>query len=86
MKIKRVKITQHEKGWKGTWYKTGEKHFVVEHRAAHLAEAYHAVRVCGGIAEADCIELTDFASRLMCMAERARIRFGLQTNYAAAYC
>lgn len=82
MKIKRVGITQHQTGWKGTWYKTGEKHFVVEHRAGHLAQGYHAVRVCGAINESDCIELTDFISRLMCLAERVRILIGRKPIYA----
>jgi hypothetical protein len=86
MKIKLVRITKHDNEWKGTWYKTGQKHFVVEHRADHLCEAYHAVRLCGGINEADCIELTDFTARLLCWVESLRIKFGWQHNYAAAYC
>lgn len=26
-----VEITDHEDGWKGTWYKTGQKHFARQH-------------------------------------------------------
>ena len=85
MKIKRVKIVNHESGWKGTWYETGEKHYVIERRANHLANAYHAVRLSGGINDEDCVEMTDIWSRILCIVERLRILAGLQTNYACTW-
>ena len=32
MRTKLVEITGHEDGWKGTWYKTGQRHFVRQYR------------------------------------------------------
>ncbi len=28
MKTQLVEVTNHDSGWKGTWYRTGERHFV----------------------------------------------------------
>lgn len=28
MRIQLVEVTSHDSSWKGTWYRTGERHFV----------------------------------------------------------
>lgn len=53
MKTKLVEITAHDSGWKGTWYRTGERHFVRQERAwpKVIANRWRALDVAGGIHE-----------------------------------
>lgn len=59
MNIKLVEITNHEEGWKGNWYKTGQRHFVTINPLypAVYTSKYRSVDVYGGINENDCVEL-----------------------------
>jgi hypothetical protein len=56
MKIQLVEVTNHDSGWKGTWYKTGERHFVRQDPdwPKLMACKWRALDVSGGIHEADC--------------------------------
>ncbi len=67
MKTKLVEVTAHEDGWKGTWYKTGQKHFVQQDpdwpkvmacrwrtNASHGIHDHHCREVRGPIAWLRC--------------------------------
>ena len=56
--VRLVEIVRHEESWKGTWYRTGQRHFVRQHRAwpKVCRQRWEALTpgVCGGINESDC--------------------------------
>ena len=56
MRIKLVEVTSHDSSWKGTWYRTGERHFVQQDPGwpSVVASRWRALDVCGGINERDC--------------------------------
>ena len=56
MGIKLVEVTGHKDGWKGTWYKTGERHFVQQDRdwPQVMAARWRALDVAGSIHDYDC--------------------------------
>ena len=55
MRIKLVKIVSDDYGtWKGTWYKSGQIHFVFETSKSYMACKYHSVDLGHGIMEDDC--------------------------------
>lgn len=68
MKLLLVEITRADSGWKGTWYRTGQRHFVTieRHYPAVVMSKYAAINLCGGIMESDCKVLTDWRSRVRC--------------------
>jgi hypothetical protein len=78
MRVKLVEITKSESGWKGTWYKRGQRHFVTPQPGypGVYREKYRAIDVCGGINEGDCREVRGPRAWLQCawkgMQELAR--------------
>lgn len=61
MKIKLVEVTAANEGWKGTWYKQGQRHFVrqyPDYPKVYATRWESLGRVCGGIDEKDCKVLT----------------------------
>jgi hypothetical protein len=64
-----VEITQHEGGWKGTWYKTGQRHFVIPQQDYPnvYANKWRALDVFGGIHEQDCVEVRGVAAWVKCL-------------------
>ena len=56
MKVQIVEVTNHDGGWKGTWYRTGERHFVRQDPdwPKLMACKWRALDVSGGIHETDC--------------------------------
>lgn len=69
--VRLVEVTSHETGWKGTWYRTGQRHFVRQRRGwpKVYRERWEALTpgVCGGISEADCRVLRGFGPWLSCL-------------------
>ena len=74
MKTKLMEIVRHENGWKGTWYKTGERHFVRqdEHWPAVVMQRWRALDVSGGINEGDCREVRGPLAWLKCALRSLR--------------
>lgn len=54
--VELVEITAHETGWKGTWYSTGERHFVRQDPSwpSVMACRWRALDVAGSIHEHHC--------------------------------
>jgi len=69
MQIRLVEITQHEGGWKGTWYKTGQRHFVIPQQDYPnvYTNKWRALDVFGGIQEQDCVEVRGVAAWVKCL-------------------
>lgn len=68
MNVKLVEITRHDDGWKGSWYKTGQRHFVrlqPDYPDVYVCK-WRALDVCGGIHENDCREVTGIGAWLRC--------------------
>jgi hypothetical protein len=80
MRVKLVEITRHECGWKGTWYRTGQRHFVEQdpHWPKPVMQRWKALTpgVCGNISEDNCRVLTGLVSWIRCavVAGRAALR------------
>lgn len=74
MKTKLMEIVRHENGWKGTWYKTGERHFVRqdENWPAVVMQRWRALDVSGGINEGDCREVRGPLAWLKCALRSLR--------------
>ena len=74
MKTKLIEIVRDEPGLKGTWYKTGERHFVRQQE--YWPEVYvcrwRALDVCGGIRERDCREVRGPLAWLKCALRSLR--------------
>ena len=64
MRVKLVKITDCEGGWKGTWYKNDQLHFVTENNADHIACKFQAIDISGGIMANHCEVQTGFIAWL----------------------
>lgn len=73
--IKLVEITRHRPGWKGTWYETGQRHFVTEDARwpAVVMQRWAAVDICGGINEADCREIRGLSAWTACRIKQLKI-------------
>lgn len=68
MRIEQVEITKHTDGWKGTWYKTGQRHFVREDNdwPSVMSCRWRALDVSGGIMDHDCRVVRGPLSWLRC--------------------
>jgi hypothetical protein len=76
MQIKLVEVTSHDNGWKGTWYKTGQRHFVrqcPDYPRVVATRWQNLGRVSGGIDEKDCAVLTGLVVWLLCAAKTIQI-------------
>ena len=66
-----VEITQHETGWKGSWYRTGQRHFVQQNRHWPMVSGtrWHALtpRTWGGISAENCRVLRGPIAWLRCL-------------------
>jgi hypothetical protein len=73
-KIKLVEITRHEPGWKGTWYKTGQRHFVRQSATWPKVATcrWDSVDVAGGINETDCRIVGGFSAWLACRIKQLK--------------
>ena len=69
MKVKLVEIVNDDTGWKGTWYRKGERHFVC---IEPLWPDVHACKYTligkhnGGIHENDCTEIRGMIAGVKC--------------------
>lgn len=68
MRLLLVEVTRADSGWKGTWYRTGQRHFAIvePYWPQVCATKYRAINLAGGIMESDCKVLTDPLSRIKC--------------------
>jgi hypothetical protein len=77
-KVYLVKITAADVGWKGTWYRVGQEHFVQQNPWWPFVynEKWHALtpNVWGGINEVDCVVLRGFWPWLRCLWFRLTAR------------
>lgn len=68
-KIRLVEITNGQQGWKGTWYRTGQRHFVYQDPLWPQVslQRWRAFDEIGGIAEGDCRALRGPLIWLRCL-------------------
>ena len=69
MRVKLVEVTRHDNGWKGTWYRTGQRHFVTicPSWPDVVMQKYAAIDTCGGINESDCREVRGIVAWVRCV-------------------
>lgn len=72
-----VEITQAESGWKGNWYKVGQRHFVTAHQdwPDAIGSKFYSVDIAGGIDENDCRVLSSPLAWLRCRAKEVKRAF-----------
>lgn len=71
MKIKLVRIVGHKTGWKGTWYRIGQEHFVQQDPAwpKVVMQRWRAVDVSGSVNEDECEIVRGPMAWLRCVAK-----------------
>lgn len=86
MKIKLVRIVSHEDGWKGTWYKAGQTHFVTQYDGwpKVYTARWSAIDLCGGINEKDCVVLTGPVAWMRCAVRTIGRALTRQPKWRAA--
>lgn len=74
MKTKLVEITKDDTGWKGTWYRKGERHFVRqdEQWPVVMLCRWRALDFNGGIHERDCRVMRGPVAWLRCVVRNMR--------------
>lgn len=76
IRIRLVEVTHDEPGWKGTWYRRGQRHFVQQDPwwPSVMSSRWHALtpNTWGGIPEADCRVLSGPIVWLRCQWFRLR--------------
>lgn len=83
MKVKQVEITSDDNyEFKGSWYKTGERHYVTRNNDKVFVCAWHAIDLCGGINKEDAVEVTGIISFIKCLAVWMQVKLGLRKCWA----
>lgn len=68
-RVRRVEIVRETRGWKGTWYRTGQRYFVVESQNRVLVARWTALgKRPWGILEDHARVLTGWRTWLACAA------------------
>lgn len=80
MKTKLVEITSDDSGWKGTWYRKGERHFVQQDEAwpKVVLNRWRALDVSGGIHEYDCRIVRGPVAWVRCALRAMRHNTGIE--------
>ena len=76
--IKQLEITNDDKGWKGTWYRVGERHYAKPDTKEWVAEDWSAVDINGGIDSADSVVVTGLVSFIKCRFVELQILLGFR--------
>lgn len=75
MPVRLVEIIADEIGFKGTWYRIGQRHFVIQNPAwpKIVTCRWSATDLCGGIDEHDCRVVPGPLASLRCMIKTLQI-------------
>lgn len=75
MEVKQVEITADDKGWKGTWYRKGQRHFVTDepNYPAYATCRWRSTDICGGIQGAHAVELVGFRVWVRCRVKQLQL-------------